>query len=141
MIKDLAKRLLNIPLFNYLLNSVIVTVIDVALVWLLYRVLHIHVVVSNTIGVVTGFILHYILTVKSVFKSKYDMVSFIVYLGTFLLGLFLADWLIYIGENELFVKAGENVRFLLSKGISVALPFFVMYFIRRFIFSLINKKR
>ncbi|TAH65378.1 MAG: hypothetical protein EWM47_11275 [Anaerolineaceae bacterium] len=133
-IKTNIKRFMSIPLIYYLFNSILVTIIDILIVWILYRILHIDLLISNTSGVITGFIIHYILSVKAVFRVKYDLISFLIYLGTFFIGLVFADWLIYIGENRLFLNLNANISFLLSKGISVVLPFFLLYLIRRLIF-------
>jgi putative flippase GtrA len=136
----LLRRLMARPLLYYLFNSVIVTVLDSVIVWILYRILSVDLIISNTTGVIIGFIVHYILSAKAVFKTKYDLVSFIVYLATFLIGLAFADYLIYIGENNLFLSANADLRFFLSKGISIVLPFFLLYFIRRIIFNCLRSR-
>jgi putative flippase GtrA len=135
VINNKIKIFIEKPIVYYMFNSVIVTIIDTFIVWLLYRIVHIDIVTSNTIGVITGFIIHYILSAKAVFKVKHNLLSFLVYLGTFFIGLVFADWLIYIGENRLFLSFHEDISFLLSKGISVVLPFFLLYFIRKIIFN------
>lgn len=141
LVKGLFKRIMTRPLLSYLFNSVVVTVLDSVIVWILYRLLKVDLLVSNTVGVITGFIVHYILSVKAVFRTKYDTVSFIVYLATFLFGLVLADYLIYIGEHNLFLNAGADASFLLSKGISIVLPFFLLYFIRKLIFNYLSNRQ
>lgn len=123
----------------YFLNSCFVTVLDVSCVWVLYKLLHVNVVVSNTAGVLLGFIVGYFLTARLVFKTAGGAVGFIIYFGTFLVGLVLADWLIYVGEATLFVQLPEMLCFLCSKGLSVVVPYFVMYFLRKFLYGMLEK--
>ena len=122
-------------IMRYFFISCLATVLDVALVWLFYRVLKIPVVPSNTIGVVCGFLISYLLTARFVFPTAAKKGGFSIFFVTFLFGLLLADLLIYMGEHFLFVSYGVNVSFFLSKGLSVAIPFFVLYFVRKQIYA------
>ena len=140
MTKDKFKSSLFSPFIRYMLYSVYVTLIDTAVVWVLYRILNINLVTANTTGVITGFVIHYLLSSKSVFQTKYGMGGFGIYFGTFLMGLVLADWLIYLGETYLFLDINKDLSFLLSKGISIVIPFFVLYFIRKSLFNIMNNK-
>lgn len=123
----------------YFLNSCFVTGLDVACVWLLYKVCHVNVVVANTAGVLLGFIVGYILTAKFVFNTAKGVLGFAIFFGTFLIGLVLADWLIYMGETVLFIGFHEQIRFLCSKGLSVVVPYFVMYGLRKVLYQLVEK--
>lgn len=123
----------------YFLNSCFVTGLDVICVWILYRLCGINVVVANTIGVLLGFVIDYILSAKFVFKTAEGTLGFVVYFVTFLLGLVLGDVTIYQGETALFLWVPEQYRFLFSKGLSIILPFFVMYFLRKILYYLIEK--
>lgn len=140
MIRNKRKAIAELPVMIYLLNSVLVCIIDTAIVWLLYRMMSVNIVTANTVGVVSGFFIHYLLSSKSVFRTDFGLKGFTVYFTTFLLGLIFADWLIYLGENIIFPELGNDIRFLLSKGISIILPFFVLYFIRKFLFHMLNLK-
>jgi putative flippase GtrA len=138
--KEKRKKILISPIMRYFLYSVFVTFIDTAIVWVLYRMLFFDVVTANTIGVVTGFVIHYILSSKAVFQTKFGVISFTIYLGTFFMGLVLADLLIFLGEHYIFVGLSENLSFLLSKGISIAIPFFFLYFTRRTLFEKLKNR-
>ena len=129
------------PLMKYLYYSILVTILDVAVVWLLYRYFNINIVISNTVGVVAGFLLHYILASKSVFNSEYGILGFIIYLGTFLFGLAMANGLIYLGKYYLFCSLSVNINFLFSKGLSIVAPFFVLYYLRKFLYGLIRVEK
>lgn len=126
---------------RYFYYSVIVAIFDVAIVWGLLRFTDTHLVAANTIGVVSGFLFHYILASKSVFRTEYGVAGFLVYLVTFLFGLLLANSLIYVSYEFLFFRLPEDLRILASKGVSVAVPFFVMYYLRKRLYLSLNCKR
>ncbi len=130
----------NTALTKYFLYSLIVTVFDTGIVWLLVRFSVLHLVAANTIGVIAGFGLHYILASKSVFDAEYGIVGFVLYLITFLFGLILANWLIYASYSYVFTTYSENFRILMSKGVSIAVPFFAMYYMRKYLFLMLNKR-
>ncbi len=128
-------------LFLYLFYSVISTVVDSAIVWILVRNDLIGLVAANTIGVVAGFIVHYALSLKSVFKTEHGTGSFLVYFATVLGGLALANGLIYWSYEYAFAAAGEEMRLIASKGVSIVIPFFIMYYVRKYLFARLQRKR
>ena len=136
--RNLFKKLST--LFYYGINSVISTVVDVCIVWILVK-LHVGIVAANTVGVLAGFLLGYVLNAAYVFGAAKSRIGFLIYFGTFLIGLFLADWLIFWGNTCLFAGLGENLNFLLSKGLSIVVPFFVMYSRRKWLYALLEKKQ
>lgn len=138
--KNKLRLLLEIPIIIYMLNSVIVGLLDTIIVWILYRLLQLDLVAANTIGVVTGSVIHYCISSKSVFRAKLGVMGFLIYFGTFLLGLMMADFLIYIGDHYIFTEFGKDLRFLMSKAFSVLLPFFVLYFLRRQLFKRLSAR-
>lgn len=125
---------------NYFFYSVIVTLVDTGIVWGLVRFSTLHLVTANTIGVVTGFLLHYIMASKSVFNTKYGLPGFLIYLATFLFGLTFANWIIYVSYEYVFTAYALDLRILLSKGASIGVPFFAMYYLRKYLFLLLNKR-
>lgn len=129
------------PLLRYLWYSILVTVLDVIIVWILYRPLHINIVISNTAGVIAGFLVHYLLASKTVFELEYGVIGFIIYLGTFLFGLALANGLIFVGERYLFRTMSIDMNFLFSKGLSISVPFFALYYLRKFLYGFLKKTR
>ncbi len=130
----------KILIANYFFYSVIVTLFDTAIVWTLVRFSSLTLVAANTTGAVTGFLLHYVLASKSVFKSEYGVAGFILYLATFLFGLGFANWLIVMSYEHVFHTFVLDLRILMSKGVSIAIPFFALYYIRKYLFSLLNRK-
>ena len=126
-------------LIKYLSYSVFVTVIDVLVAWILMK-FNMSLVLSNTIAVIVGFIIHYLLSSKSVFNADYGAIGFAVYFITFIIGLVSADSLIYVSYHYVFFMFNDNINFLMSKCVSIVTPFFIMYFIRKYAYSLIEKK-
>lgn len=110
-------------------------VVDTLLVYLLYRTLGLGIVFSNTIGVATGFIFSYLFVAKYVFSRAKGDQGFITFFLTFLGGLVLANALIYLGETSLFISCSPDISFFLSKGLSIAVPFFAMYFVRKGLYA------
>lgn len=127
------------PLLKYLNYSILVTIMDVAIVWILHRFFNINIVYANTAGVLSGFVLHYLLSTNSVFNFKYSAIGFIIYFITFLFGLCLADALIYIGKYYMFKSMNFNMNFLFSKGLSIVVPFFILYYLRKYLYGLVKK--
>ena len=108
--------------------SVLVTVIDVItcrICELFFRP-----VFSNTLGVLVGFIIQYILTSRHVYNSK-NLRTFIVFLLTFFIGLILANTIVFASRTYLFNNSESEISFLVSKGFSIVLPFFVTYYLRK----------
>ena len=87
-------------------------------------------VFSNTVGVVTGFVIQYFLTSRHVY-NKSNIKSFVVFLWTFGVGLIFANSIIYVFRTIIFSGSDGRLAFLVSKGVSIVLPFFLMYFLRK----------
>lgn len=134
MLKVKSMLMNNRKMLLYLIFSVIVTVVDVAVVYLLKTFTDLDIVTSNTIGVVLGFIIHYLLSSNAVFDSKYGIKGFAIYLGTFIFGLFLADLIIWIFYH--IFRSGFGI----SKGMSIVLPFFVLYYMRKTLYDKLERK-
>ena len=128
-------------LISYLMCSVISTVFDVTIVWCLLHLAGVSLVVSNTVGVIAGFIISYLLSAKRAFEVDYTAATFTVYFVTFLMGLFFADVLIVSTHTLVSPFLPLGLAFLVSKGVSIVGPFFLMYFIRKYAFRLLEKKR
>lgn len=124
---------------RYLVYSLLVALIDTMIVWSLTRFWSVSLITGNTIGIVFGFVLHYFLASKSVFHTGYGYKGFLIYLSTFIFGLVFANWLIYMSYEYMFDFCQVDLRLILSKGVSLIIPFFVLYFTRKHLFSLLNK--
>jgi len=126
-------------ILKYLTYSAVATVVDTMIVWLLIRFWSVPLITANTTGIVSGGILHYLLVSKSVFQTGYGAKGFLIYLSTFIFGLFIANCLIHVSYEYIFCDYMVDLRILLSKGVSLTIPFFILYFTRRYLFSLLNK--
>lgn len=113
---------------TYLLISVFVTVIDV----ILSRICEIwfEEVIANTIGVVVGFIIQYILCSHKVYRSK-TIKTLVIFFVTWLLALGLADLIVYVVREKIFSGNDGMIPFLVAKGASIVIPFFITYFVRK----------
>ncbi|MCI8429220.1 MAG: hypothetical protein HFI16_03035 [Lachnospiraceae bacterium] len=128
-------------ILQYLFYSVLSTVLDVIVVWTAFHMAGIDLAIANTMGIVTGFVLSYVLSLKTVFDTRHGLSAFFVYLSTSAVGMLLANWLITTAYSLSILYCPKWFAFLLSKGISVVLPFFVMYFMRKYIYLWLNKRR
>lgn len=120
-------------LIRYLINSVLAAALDLVVVWIMFNLLGIDIIISNTAGIIVGFLLHYILSTKAVFQTDYGLPGFVVYFCTFLIGLVMADSIIYY-VYHLSNSLNKTLSFLISKGLSIVLPFFIMYFLRLYLY-------
>lgn len=120
-------------LLYYFSFSCISAVLDFFLATLLYNQFSIHYIIANTFGIIFGFVIHFILSSKKVFKVKIDIKSFATYLLTFLIGLVLANLVLLISIETL------KLNFNISKFLSMALPFFVTYFLRTTAYGFIER--
>ena len=81
-------------ILQYLFYSVLSTVLDVIVVWTAFHMAGIDLAIANTMGIVTGFVLSYVLSLKTVFDARHGLSAFFVYLSTSAVGMLLANWLI-----------------------------------------------
>ncbi|WP_069999813.1 GtrA family protein [Cellulosilyticum sp. I15G10I2] len=130
---------LHNPLIKYFIYSVLAAVIDGGLVWLLISYFDVSLVYANTTGVILGFFIHYVLASKSIFNAAYGLLGFLIYIGTFVVGLFLAGGLISLCYQYVFYFLSRELNFLFSKGVSLIVPFFVLYFMRKYLYHLVEK--
>lgn len=122
-------------LIRYLLISIFITLIDLGVVYILRFAFNQNLVFSNTIGVITGCVVQYFLTMRHVFEREKNSLSAIIFFGTFFVGLLLADVTIYVVHELLDTTFSEKLVFLISKGFSMVVPFFVLYYLRRYLYD------
>jgi len=137
--KDLLKHYKMV--LTYFSHSVLSTVLDTAIVWWLLKYMKLDITWANTCGVAAGFVVGFFLDVKRTFCSNYTPATFSVYFGTFLLGLALANVLITTSYDMVSTFLPQGWAFLFSKGVSVAIPFFAMYIVRKFAYQAIERRR
>ncbi len=128
-------------IMKYLSYSILSTILDVIVVWITFHMIGIHLAAANTLGILAGFILSYILSIKTVFDTQHSSGAFTIYFLTSVLGTILANYLITTTYDLSIIYVPEWFAFFLSKGVSIILPFFIMYFIRKFLYTKLNKRR
>lgn len=133
--RDLFAKLKDHTFIKYLSVSAGSLVLDTAIVYVLYLLSGKELLWANTAGLVAGFLFTFLLS-HFVFNAPLDWKGFAIYLGTFFLGMILANGII-LYSNQLFLPSlGRRKAFLVAKGLSIVLPFFIMYAIRKRLFQL-----
>jgi putative flippase GtrA len=121
----------------YLLCSILTALIEMAIGWNLLKILP-DIVITNTIAILISSIIHYLITLKLVFRQKNTMGNVIIYVATFVFGILLQDFIIALFYNYIFVDAGEFIRYAISKILSLGIPFLVIYLLRSFLYKKYN---
>lgn len=118
-------KIFKLNIGKYFIVSCLVSVIDLFISYLLYKVVKLNYLTACNIGIILGFIFQYFICTKYVFKTKITISSIIVFLATFLIGIALADGTMWTSYSLI------HLSFLISKILSMGVPFFITYFIRK----------
>lgn len=121
----LASKIFKLKIVKYFIVSCLSMGIDFSISYFSYRELEINYLITNNIGIICGLIFHYFISMKFVFENNNTKNTFAIYIYTFLLGLILANGTIWVSYDLV------DLTFLFSKILSVAVPFFITYFIRK----------
>lgn len=125
-IKNLFQKYKQIIMYGSI--SVFVTIIDISICFILENFMD--KLYANAIGVIAGFIIEYFLASKKVFNSR-NKRTLIIYIITFFIGFGLAQFIIWFSRGIIFGGADTFVAFIVSKGLSILIPFFVMFGLRK----------
>lgn len=118
----------NKSFVKYLLISGFVTLLDIIVSWSSEFIIPL--IYANSVGIMTGFIVQYFMTAKMVYNKNGVNVFFKFFL-TFILGFIMANGIVYFCRVLIFDNSKSLIAFIVSKGFSIVIPFFVMYFIRK----------
>lgn len=118
-------RLIRWNISKYSFISSIAGVIDISLAYYLYQITHLHYLLASNLGIAVGFLFQFIAGMKYVFKPRNYLESFIIYIATLFLGIFIANGILWFSYSVM------RQSFLIAKLLSMVLPFFVIYVIRR----------
>ena len=66
------------------------------------------------------------------------MTSAIIYVGTFIFGIFLQDFVIALFYNYILADVDAFIRYVVSKLMSLGIPFIVLYLLRSFLYKKYN---
>lgn len=121
----------------YFVISCIITLLDVAVSFTVEKCLTAFAggvrnpaLIGNGIGVVCGFIAQYVLCTKKIYAGS-NMRTMVIFFLTWLVNIGLAEAIVYLIRTLLFHNADGLFYFLIGKGISIVIPFFVTYFLRK----------
>lgn len=120
-------------IIKYALCSVVTALLEMVIGWLLLHLLTYGIVVANTASIIMGAFAHYFLTMLLVFEKKNNTKSFIVYVTTFVLGLLMQNAIIWAFYEQLLADKTESLRYVVSKVMSLVIPFFLLYYIRNYL--------
>lgn len=129
------KRLLNLNIVKYFIFSCISSILDFGISYLCYRKLNMNYLLSCNIGIITGLIFHYFASVRYVFKKDSGIKFFFIYMITFFIGLILANGTMWISYDI------GKMTFFISKFLSMGIPFFITYFIRKRLLGVQSTKK
>lgn len=118
-------KVLRLDISKYFFISCIVSLIDLIISFLIFKVTNVDYIIACNIGIITGFIIQFYACRKFIFKSKGLINSFIIYLVTFFIGIGMADLTMWGSFSVI------NLSFTVSKVFSMAVPFFITYSIRK----------
>jgi len=113
-------------LFTYFLISVTVTIIDFLILYTCMNLTD-NIIFSNTLGIVTGASIQVNLNYRYVYRHFLNKIDILFFVITFVANLLMANGLIFMSYSIL------NFNILVSKGISISIPFFITYFTRDFL--------
>lgn len=105
------------------------------------QVFNISIIYANTAGIFVGAVVHHLLTLALVFDLRPNVHSMLAYIVTFAIGLFLQNAIIWLCYKVLFDGAALFWQYLISKGLSLIIPFALIYYLRTIINRAIKKKR
>ena len=125
----------------YAICSVFSALFESIIGWTLLNFFDKKIIIVNTISIILGAVLHYFLTLIIVFKIKNNYQSLLAYIGTLFIGLFLQNFVIWLFYEHLLYDFSEVSKFVISKGLSLVIPFIFMYFIRNEINEKLKKKK
>lgn len=134
------KQLLNKyrQILIYIGCSVFTCLLEAGIGYLLKNYLQYPLVIANTISIFLGAVVHYVLVSTKAFEKKMNAWNLFVYVATFTLGLLLQNLVIYVVYNKCLCMLGDDyemLRYVCSKFISVAIPFFVIYYLRKYLYN------
>lgn len=131
-VKDLIKN--HLTLIKYMAAAFSGHVLNFITAYVLYLGLDKNLIFSNTTGLIVGFFFTFLAS-KIVFHKNHTLKGFLVYLGTFLLGMVLDNLIIKLASGFFIKFFAKNIAFLISKLLSGIVPFAVSYILRKKIFK------
>ena len=127
-------------ILTYLLCSIFTALIEMGIGWNLLQIIP-NIILTNTLAILISSVIHYFITLKFVFGQKNSIGNATIYVGTFVFGIILQDFVIAICYNYILADIEEFIRYATSKVVSLVLPFVVTYLLRCFLYKKYNSKK
>ena len=125
---------------KYFIISCGTAVIELCIGLLLINLLHLSEVVSNTAGILIGSAIHYVCVTKKVFDRSVDIRTVVIYISTFLLGMLIQNGVVWAVCRLLVGVVGKSIGYTVSKVTSLAVSFFVLYGVRKFLYAKVTPR-
>lgn len=125
---------------KYFIISCGTAVIELCIGLLLINLLHLSEVVSNTAGILIGSVIHYVCVTKKVFDRSVDIRTVVIYISTFLLGMLIQNGVVWVVCRLLDGVVGKSIGYTVSKVASLAVSFFVLYGVRKFLYAKVTPR-
>ena len=106
----------------YFLISVFVTLVDIVVSRVSER--FVDVVIANTIGVVTGFVIQYFLCTRKIYAGS-SIKTAVIFFVTWLFGLGLANLIVYVVRVLIFENREGIIYYLIGLVISCGMAFLI----------------
>lgn len=137
-IRSLIEKYLQV--IKYFIISCGTAVIELCIGLLLINLLHLSEVVSNTAGILIGSAIHYVCVTKKVFNRSVDIRTVVIYISTFLLGMLIQNGVVWGVCRLLDGVVGKSIGYTVSKVASLAVSFFVLYGVRKFLYAKVTPR-
>ena len=137
-IRSLIEKYLQV--IKYFIISCGTAVIELCIGLLLINLLHLSEVVSNTAGILIGSAIHYVCVTKKVFNRSVDIRTVVIYISTFLLGMLIQNGVVWAVCRLLDGVVGKSIGYTVSKVASLAVSFFVLYGVRKFLYAKVTPR-
>lgn len=125
---------------KYFIISCGTAVIELCIGLLLINLLHLSEVISNTAGILIGSAIHYVCVTKKVFDRSVDIRTVVIYISTFLLGMLIQNGVVWAVCRLLEGVVGKSIGYTVSKVASLAVSFFVLYGVRKFLYAKVTPR-
>lgn len=130
------KSLQNFLIVKYIIISLFTAVLEAIIGFLLMNEKGFHIIGANTFSILIGATIHYLLISKKVFNKDYSLYTVLVYVGTFILGIVLQNFVIFYSYEQILAHLTPYLRYAGSKFLSIIIPFGVVYSIRKKLYLL-----
>ncbi len=120
---------------SYITISLCTAVLETIVGLLFINLLGVNEVISNTIGICVGTLLHYFLITGKVFDKHVGYKTILIYVLTFFIGMAIQDLVVGIASELLKNSFDINLSYVISKGCSLVMSFVLMYNVRKFLYS------